>query len=159
MRSRWLARALWAAVGLIWFVWLGYEDRGLTVVLAIGVLLSAALSPTLWRQWFSATMGGRRLLAALVVGAILGAAAPLLAILLIFLKVSLHNHPVADFTMGEVRQLLAVVPVWSLVGLLAGAAFGLAFPPRAASVASAPAVAYNEPDEGTVEVGNEDGSR
>lgn len=148
MRSPWLPRAMWAIVGLLWFFWLGYEDRNTTVVLAIAALFGVATLLTIWLLRPLAIAGSWRLLAAAASGALLGAGIPLWATVLVFLKVSLHNHPVPDFTFEQIRQLLALVPVWSVVGLLTGAALGLSEPLRkAADVASPHRVAYNDVDD------------
>lgn len=124
---KWLVRGLWAAGGVSWFVWLGYEDVGLGPVLLLSILIAAAYVLTLWRRW--AVLAGltprqlqvRTGLAGLVAGL---TTAPLAAMLMLA-KIALHAHPVPDFSRQDVLAVLARTPVWAAAGLAAGLAWGL----------------------------------
>ena len=115
-RSSWGPRLAWAAAGLAWFFWLGLEDQGLGTVFAVAGLACLAIGIAVLRG------GDRGPAWAVLVGLLSGSAVPLIATLLMFLKVSLHGHPVPDFTLDDVRAALGRTPQWALAGLLAGAA-------------------------------------
>jgi hypothetical protein len=61
----------------------------------------------------------------LLVGLAAGAAVGPLAALLMLIKVSIHAHPVPDFTPADLRAAIGRTPLWAGVGLLAGAAAAL----------------------------------
>ncbi|MGH2606477.1 MAG: hypothetical protein ACRDG5_07775, partial [Anaerolineales bacterium] len=109
----------WAAAGIAWFFWLGMEDQGLGTVFAVAGLAWSAIGLTVLRG------RDRGPAWAVWVGLLSGSAVPLIATLLMFLKVSLHGHSVPDFTLDDVRAALARTPLWALAGLLAGAAAGI----------------------------------
>ena len=101
-------------VGLMWFVWLGVEDRGIVVVLLLAAMISLAASLAGLDRWTSARRlsgrgwWGRWLLMGLVWAIAIGP----VAILLIAVKTSLHAHASPDFTMSSVRGVLGVWPIW-----------------------------------------------
>ena len=113
-KSNWLqaAGALWM---LAFLVWLPFEDTktSLALVLAAGACLWLGLRrlmhphPTKW-------------LRGLVAGALLGAATPLLAIVLMALKSGLHAHGFADFTLRQLWEVTSLVPIGAVAGSLAG---------------------------------------
>jgi hypothetical protein len=94
----------------------------------VGASLSLAICIGTAGRW----MGGREMTrrALLLSGAGLGLGggvlAPLIAAVLILLKISLHTHPYLDFSPADIRLLAAGIPVWAASGLLIGLAAGLA---------------------------------
>lgn len=125
---KWIVRGLWAIAGLAWFLWLGYEDVGLQVVLGLAGWISLAYVVTLWNRWGGGdrTVAGRTLIRAGITGLVGGATAPPLADILMLVKISLHSHVVPDFTARDLGAVLARTPVWALAGLAVGLALGLA---------------------------------
>jgi hypothetical protein len=124
----WIVRGLWAVAGLAWFVWLGYEDVGLRIVLLLSGWISLAYVITLWQRWSdSAQLGqqGQYLVRAAIAGLVGGATAPPLADILMLVKVSLHSHAVPDFTARDLGAVFGRTPVWALAGLAVGLALGL----------------------------------
>ncbi len=148
MNRTWVDRLLWAIVGLVWFLWLGYEDRTLGIVMVVACLLAVRFLMTAWLRWVAgAESWGERAGRSAALGALLGASVPALAALLIMMKVSLHSHPEPDFNLMDIRALLIRTPVWALVGLLVGASLGLMSKQgKASHVAPPRSVAYNEVD-------------
>lgn len=146
--ATWADRLLWALVALAWFLWIGYEDRSLTIVMLVALLLAIRLFVSLRLRWTS--RGGERFAQPLwnaVLGSASGASVPVLAALLILVKVSLHNHPVPDFQIEDIQAVLGRTAVWALAGLLVGAAIGVSAPVgKGNHVAPPPSVAYNERD-------------
>ncbi|MFP3853860.1 MAG: hypothetical protein ACLFWD_06155 [Anaerolineales bacterium] len=126
MSRRKLLRWLWGLTGLAWFLWIGFEDRSLVTVILMAALIavSGVFSFSLG-SWLKKDEGGVDRWASIVLGVVVGATVPLLAILLIFVKVSLHNHVEPDFSLGQVQALLRRIPVWGLAGGLFGMAAGL----------------------------------
>jgi hypothetical protein len=112
-------RLAWAAAGITWFFWLGREDQGLGGVFFLSALVCLALALTLLRS------GDRGRGWPVVVGVLGGAAVPLAAVVLMFLKVSLHTHPEPDFGLQDVVVALQRTPLWAVAGFLAGAAAAL----------------------------------
>jgi hypothetical protein len=123
----WIVRGLWAVAGLAWFVWLGYEDVGLDVVLLLSGWISLAYVITLWQRWSDSAQldQGQYLVRAGIAGLVGGATVPPLADILMLVKVSLHSHAVPDFTARDLGAVLGRTPVWALAGLAAGLALGL----------------------------------
>jgi hypothetical protein len=122
-----LVRGLWAVAGLAWFLWLGYEDVGLQVVLLLSACLSTAYVVTLWNRWADrpGLSPGQSMLRSAIAGAVGGATIPPLADILMLVKISLHAHSVPDFTARDLGAVLGRTPVWALAGLAAGLALGL----------------------------------
>jgi hypothetical protein len=122
-----LVWGLWAMGGLGWFFWLGYEDLGLAPVLLLSMWISAAYVLTLWRRW--AVLVGltprQVILRTGLAGLVAGLTTPPLADVLMLAKISLHSHPVPDFTSQDLLAVLARAPVWMAAGLVAGLAWGL----------------------------------
>jgi hypothetical protein len=118
---------MWAIAGLAWFVWLGYEDVGLRVVLLLSAWLSMAYVATLWVRWGEGSLiGGKQyIIRSAIAGLVGGATAPPLADILMLAKVSLHSHAVPDFTARDLGAVLGRTPVWALAGLAVGVALGL----------------------------------
>jgi hypothetical protein len=125
MISKRANQALLALIGLYIFIWIGLEDRTLVLPIILGALIATAIGLRLWR-W----QPGKALVIPEVtrygfVGLISGSLAMPIASLGMLVKVSLHSHVPPDFTSSEVLEVLRHTPVWGLVGLLVGVAFGL----------------------------------
>ena len=114
-RIRWAARAAWALAGIMAFFWIGAEDVGLGRVMSLAALLGAGLGLTLIQH------GARSRAWSVVAGTLSGTAVPLIAVVLMLVKVSLHAHPNPDFALADFQGALRLTPVWALAGLLAGA--------------------------------------
>ncbi len=128
---RWAVRLAWILAGGGWFLWLPFEDQSLRPVMLVGAGLAFALGITLLARW-----AARRSLSplswaagALLAGGLAGGAAAPLAVVSIFAKVSLHGHPVPDFSAADLAVVIGRTPIWGLIGLLAGAALALAWRP------------------------------
>lgn len=123
----WVVRGLWAGAGLAWFVWLGYEDVGLQIVLLLAGWISLAYVVTLWHRWSDSAQleQGQYLVRAAIAGLVGGATAPPLADILMLVKISLHSHAVPDFTARDLGAVFGRTPVWALAGLAVGLALGL----------------------------------
>ncbi|MEX0788161.1 MAG: hypothetical protein WD040_05120 [Anaerolineales bacterium] len=112
---RWVARIAWGLAGIMAFFWIGAEDVGIGRVMPLAALLGAGLGLKMIQH------GARGQAWPAVAGILSGAAVPLIAVVLMLVKVSLHAHPNADFALADFQSALRVTPVWALVGLLAGA--------------------------------------
>ena len=119
-------RLAWFATGLMWFVWLGVEDRGIVVILVLGTAISFSAALTGLDRWGS----GRNLSQAqwwirrIVFGLCTAMGIGPLALLLMTIKVSLHSHGMPDFDLADVEQLLQVWPVWGVSALCLGLGLG-----------------------------------
>ena len=69
-------------------------------------------------SWLALRSVTPNLLRSLAVGALLGAAAPLLAIALMALKSGLHAHGFADFTTRQLWEVLSLIPLAAIVGAI-----------------------------------------
>jgi len=135
-------RGAWLVTGLFWLAWLGYEDRGLTVVVLLAGCIGAALGLSAWRRWRANPAGGwPAWMSGALLGALAGASVAPLAAVLILVKTSLHAHPLPDFTVADLRRVLSVWPAWTGAGLLAGLAGAELAGAR--SIVAAHGVAYN----------------
>ncbi len=113
-------RAAWAAVGLLSFFWLGWEDASPVTVLLLASLISAAWAFTWIRRGTLAARTG--LLRWILAGGSLGAAVGPLAGILMVLKTGLHGHAPPDFTLEDVLRALQLIPAWAAAGALLGMA-------------------------------------
>ncbi len=127
-RMIWVSRGAWGLAGLLWFLWIGYEDQGLVAVTIVGATLSLAIGVSAAGRWIGAREMTRRglLLSAAGLGLGSGVVAPLVTAVLILVKTSLHTHPYLDFSPADIRLLAADIPVWAAGGLLSGLAAGMA---------------------------------
>lgn len=116
-RRRWAVRIAWAVAGLVWFVWLGAEDRGPATAIGVSVVLATAWGLSTARE--ALTRAPWRLP---LVGLAAGSAVGPLAALLMLIKTSIHAHPVPDFTPEDLRAAISRLPLWAGVGLLLGVA-------------------------------------
>jgi hypothetical protein len=48
-------------------------------------------------------------------------------VLLVAVKISLHDHTVPDFTAQDMVSVLNRMPIWGIIGLLSGMALGWVF--------------------------------
>lgn len=110
---RWLraAGALWM---LAFIIWLPFEDTQTWMSLA----LAAAGCLWLGIRWLTIRSQLTSRLGNLAAGALLGAAAPLLAITLMALKSGLHAHGFADFTARQLWEVMALIPVSAILGII-----------------------------------------
>lgn len=118
-----MRRMAWGIVGLTWFLWIGFEDRGLTPVLILSGLISISIGLQVWARWFPSNQGRNfPFFRWITIGMSSGALVGPIAVLLALLKTSLHQHIEADFSAEDLALLLGRVPVWILAGLLFGTA-------------------------------------
>ena len=108
-------RSLGAAWMLAFLLWLPFEDTQLWMSAAL------AADACVWIGMRSAAKFPRTGWRAAALGALLGAAVPLLTFALMAFKSGLHSHGFADFTARQVWWLVTAFPFSILVGGLAGA--------------------------------------
>ncbi len=125
-RSMWTRITLIVA-GALWFVWIGIEDQSTIAVLIMAAIVVLALLSAGLEQYFLRTNGsqGRRVTVILLSGTLGGLLVTPLAVLLMAVKVSLHNHAVPDFSRLDVIQVLYSTPAWVLGMLMLSAAAAL----------------------------------
>jgi hypothetical protein len=127
---RWTSRLIWLLVGAVFLIWIGVEGDAIwpVLLLAAGVSGAAGLSWLLRRQ--AAT--GKPTHPTLVVfaGALAGVATSPIAVLLILIKTSLHDHPMPDFAPADLLAILYAGPAWALAGLCIGGAIVLGLSAR-----------------------------
>ena len=116
----WVVRIAWLITGILWFIWIGYEDRGVTSVLLVALTIVIAFGMTMVYRAPDLMMGGN-LARPLLLGLGAGLSIPILTSLLMLVKISLHDHPIPDFSVDDSVQVLGLLPIWGLIGLLVGA--------------------------------------
>ena len=123
---KWVRRAAWAVAGIVWILWLGYEDRNLTSLIVVAVLLAFALGVEGLNRWTQSrpTIGMIWLIRSIIIGALAGAAVGPIAVLLALIKISLHSHATLDFSFEDIRALVRNSLPWIAAGSLFGAAVG-----------------------------------
>jgi hypothetical protein len=114
-------------VGAFWFVWIGIEDQGTTFVMLVAASLILAMAIVIIEQVFRRfPISGIRSFASFwLIGLIAGALVTPMAILLMTVKISLHNHAVPDFSPADVSQVLHTTPAWVLGALMLSTAAAL----------------------------------
>lgn len=117
---------MWIAIGATWFVWIGIEDRDLLLVSLEAGLISVGLGVTAVVRLLSGADPGavRNIVGSLAIGSLVGASSSLISALLMGVKASLHQHPVADFTASDAALVLGSVPVRMGLGALVGLGLG-----------------------------------
>jgi hypothetical protein len=117
-------RFVWSTAGLLWFLWIGYEDRGLTPIL----ILSAVIAFSIGLEFY--VRRGRRenqsqavvFIRGMAIGGMSGALVGPISLVLASVKTSLHQHGVLDFKTDDLIMLVEGIPIWALAGLLFGTA-------------------------------------
>ena len=124
---KWPRRVAWGFTGLSWLFWLSLEDQGLAAVLGVSLLIAAASGITMLSRWLGSTAQSTTstLTRFGLTGLASGLAVGPVASVLIAVKVGLHAHPVADYSVEDVIEVLNRFPVWAVAGLLSGLAAGL----------------------------------
>lgn len=126
-QSSWPKKIAWAVAGLVWFFWIGYEDRGLVAVLIVAAVIAVPVgfeAYVRWRVKLGVSFRQSTLRGALA-GTLSGALVGIIAILIALMKVSLHQHVPPDFSSGDILGLLNRIPVWSIAGLLIGSSLAM----------------------------------
>lgn len=124
--SRWFRITLVIA-SLLWFFWLGIEDPGTITVLILAAVILTPIAIWSFNRYIAPwpRSGARRFAAILILGLLSGIVIAPLAILLMAVKTSLHNHVVPDFTRADVIEVIDSAPAWTLGALLLAAAGAL----------------------------------
>lgn len=114
-------------VGAFSFFWIGIEDRHLNLVILLAVFISASAALSLLARWeLKGTTSVRgRFMQRWCIGTLAGAAISPLAVLLMSIKVGLHDHPVPEFSPADLASVLDRTLIWIVVGCLVGLAGGL----------------------------------
>jgi hypothetical protein len=113
-----ITRYIAMATGILVLVWLSIENdslflliiiSALTTTLGMIVLLSRS-SRLVLARWYTY----------LLVGAVTGFLIIPVALMLVLVRIGLHNHPQPDFTPEQVQALLRLTPASILAGFLTG---------------------------------------
>lgn len=110
--------------GVYTAVWISLEgDLRRVVLLAVWTMLVALGHwARRWQKRPFSVMGWVGKTA--VFGILLGAGSALLALFFMALKTGLHAHG-PEFTAAEINWVMRQIPLWTVVGALAGSGFGL----------------------------------
>lgn len=120
-------RVAWGLAGIAWFVWIGYEDQGLTPVLIVSGMIAFAIGLETYArrsEFLEGNFFGRifSFIRGTGIGALCGALVGPIVLLLATLKNSLHQHGSADFSTEQLILLLDHITFWTLAGALFGTA-------------------------------------
>jgi hypothetical protein len=117
-----IRRAAWALAGILWFLWIGYEDRGLTPILILSMVIMVPMGIELYQRW-SMKDGEEKatsMLKGIAVGGISGVLVIPIAVILASMKTSLHQHESLDFSREDFILLVDHLPVWIIAGMFIG---------------------------------------
>jgi hypothetical protein len=119
-------RAAWGLAGLLWFLWIAYEDRGLEALSFVAAAIAFAAGLTVLNRWVGREPLSRRtwIMRTAGVGLAAGAAIGPLTALLMLVKLGLHAHPEADFGPDQFMLALTRTIYWAGLGALIGLALG-----------------------------------
>ena len=119
-------RVAWGLTGLLGFLWIAYEDQGLTALSFVAAAIAFAAGLTVLNRWVGSGKLPRRkwLLRTASVGLVAGAAVGPITALLMLIKLGLHAHPDADFGPDQFIMALSRTPYWAGLGALIGLALG-----------------------------------
>lgn len=121
-KQLWRLTAVYALYAAVWIV----REGDWRQALGMGVATTAVLLAHLGRR-----LAARRplslgwwLVGTAVFGTLFGAGSSLLTLVAMAVKTGLHAHG-PEFTVAEISWVLAQLPLWTAVGLLAGLGLGL----------------------------------
>lgn len=116
-----LLRIAFILLGAFILLWLSTENRDVRLTLSLGVVFCLLVGLRA-----AIRMGVSRIspLALAGIGGLIGLFTPLLAVILMILKIGLHSHQTPDFTLFQVIEVLARAPFFMLGGFLAGLGVG-----------------------------------
>jgi hypothetical protein len=123
---KWIQRIAWGVTVILWFLWLGYEDRSLSSVTIVAAFIAFTLGLEGLIRWTDKRPAKLIIwmLRSIIIGTIAGAIVGPIAVLLALLKISLHHHSTPDFDLASMRVLLSQSLTWIAAGALFGAAGG-----------------------------------
>ncbi len=116
-----LLRSAFFLVGASVLLWLSSENQDARLALLFGALLSILLA---LRVTVRADLTCLSPLITAGIGGLVGLSTPLLAALLMLLKIGLHSHPTPDFSLSQVIDVLERAPFFLAGGLLLGLGIG-----------------------------------
>ena len=102
---------------MLFFFWLPFEDRNERWALLFAASISILVTIYLTTRLDIDRSHGYIFL---ILGGLAGLLVPLVAVLLMVLKNSLHGHAVPDFTIPMVASVLQRIPIWVIAGFLVG---------------------------------------
>lgn len=117
-------RFAWSMTGLLWFLWIGYEDRGLTPILILSAVIAFSIGLEIYLRRGVRENQSQAVLfiQGMAIGGMSGALVGPISLLLASVKTSLHQHEVSDFKADDLIMLVEGIPIWALAGLLFGTA-------------------------------------
>lgn len=126
-QSEWWIRSAWLIAFVLWFIWIGLEDRSSVTVLIMSAAPILAVGITLYirRVMRLPGPGARRFGTILLLGLVGGLLVTPTAVVLMAVKIALHNHALPEFTRGDVNRVLSSTPAWTLGAFMLGAAGAL----------------------------------
>ena len=124
-------RVAWGTVGVLWFLWIAYEDQGPIAIALFSVVIAFASGLEAVHRWigFDALPRRKWLIRTGTVGLVAGAAVGPIAALLMLVKMGLHQHPEPDFIPADFVQAMWRVPLWAVLGAAIGVALGMLVTP------------------------------
>jgi hypothetical protein len=109
-------RAYGLVLGVLFFLWLPFEDTHTRYAL----LLAAGLSAWLGLRYGVRFAARRYLFGYALLGVLVGLAVAPVALALMAVKVGLHAHGFSDFTLSQILAIFESAPWWALAGGIAG---------------------------------------
>lgn len=108
-------------LGALVLLWLSTESRDVRLTLLFGSVFSLLAG---LRIAFRLGLSRFSPIVLAGIGSLVGLLAPVLAALLMILKIGLHSHPTPDFTLSQVMGVLGRAPYFIVGGLLVGWSIG-----------------------------------
>ncbi len=109
-------------LGIIFFIWLPFEDQGLSLIFLYALAVSTLLGFYVYQRWQA---GPARLWKAALCGCLAGALVTPLILLILAIKAGVHGHAVPESAASELTGILWLTPLWMLAGGLVGAGLGV----------------------------------
>lgn len=116
---RWIALAL----GILVLLWLPVEDIDLRMVVALATMIGIWATMKTFKGVF--TRRKSILVWHVVAGFVGGAAMMPIALVLMAVKTGLHGHETPDYTLGQIRYIIALTPIWVVAGGFVGLGVGM----------------------------------
>jgi hypothetical protein len=127
MRTSNRLRLALLGVGILTFLWLGFEDNTTLSVTILGTLIGILVVLTTIRTYAPRIPLSIRvwLPGFVLTGALMGGCAVVFTITLMFFKTAWHSHAFPDYPVPLMADMLTRLPLWMLAGAVIGAGLGL----------------------------------
>ena len=109
-------------LGILFLIWLPFEDQGLTLIFLFALAFSTLLGLYVYQRWQAGPPPPWK---AALCGCLAGALVTPLILLILGIKAGVHGHTVPESAASELTGIFWLTPLWLLAGGLVGVGLGV----------------------------------